>query len=380
MAKSLISVNNKVTNTPPYIRKRVLTGKPLHGVNLTHTGNIPDDPHKLGADLASHGVNWARLHHLEYLTDEQIARLPGIMDILYSYGIIFSVDGCSLIGEPTGYGIDGFKQALYNEDSIAMKMYANNLSRNHAIITHPATFMCCLVNEGAHMTTPEKAERFWIRWSQYFRNISPKLLLTDCPDGFTHGHDFWEVAKSLYDVVSVHYYNDDGAGNGKGNNIYDGWNWRIVFEYMEFVGKKLFLQEFGSYKSNPHQGSNHAFVLAECLRLGISPCWFCYSDGASQYVNPNPDNVFSIVSDELRMRLLTLGGMLTKYGTKGGEVNWGGLKMNADNTGWAWDTYYKYECDRALVDQNHAIVLGSSYEAVWHWNLNEPISFLLRTP
>jgi hypothetical protein len=365
------------------IRSAVLSGsRRLYGVNVTDGACAPSDPFTAATLLSSYGFNWVRLHHVDRGLKEgwfTVAQVLAFEDALYAKGIRCSVDGTSKLGEvysrplPDGSaisGLDAFKRDLYDANPVAEALYKENLDRITPILKHKATFMACLVNEGGHLTTPGNALTFWQKWSPEFRKINPDLLLSDTPDGCDQGQapDWGEPWRKLavnYDLILCHYYNSDGWANGQGNNIFDGWNWGHVTQY-DGLGKRILVQEFGSYKSNPYEGANIAFVLLECLRRGYGSCQFAFATNEAAYRGLSAD-VFTMTNDPLRLDLALLGAYLVKYGSLGGLASWGGDTGN-------WGGAYSYTCPDVVGTESYVLVKG------YLWQLDKRLRYNLVKP
>jgi hypothetical protein len=367
-----ITVNNRIT-AKGSIRGYILNGKKLYGVNVTDGACAPRDPSRAASLLASFGVNWVRLHHIDRGLREGWWSVGGIlnfMDALYANGIRVSVDGTSKLGEIYPSGQEGFKRDLYAGNRNAEKLYAENLDRIKPLLRHRACFMVCLVNEGAHMTSPSQARRFWQRWSPRFRSVNSDLLISDCPDAASEQGErfqqYRQLAKS-YDVVLCHYYNSDGSAQGHGNNIFDGWNWYSVLNFGKGLHKPVMIQEFGSYRSNEHQGSNLAFVHYESIRRNFSTCEFSFASNEDGWHGGGGDP-FTICNDPLRLHLLTMGAYLYKNARKPFDVHW-----SADTEG-KWGNEYHFQAN-GIAGNDQRLKVGSY---VWTWDKTRPSAWISR--
>jgi hypothetical protein len=369
------TVSNRIatTSSAATMRTAVLNGKILYGVNITDEGNAPIDPVFAATYLSYFGINWVRFHHIDVGLANgwwTIDRLLAFADALYAKGIRFSIDGASKLGELYPSGTDGFRRDLYDGVGAATTLYQANIARITPLLRHKGCFLACLVNEGAHLTTAAKALTFWNTWSPVFRAINPNLLLSDTPDGCDQGEapDWgapWRDLASHYDVILCHYYNSDGYATGTGNNIFDGWNFNHVTQY-DGVGKRVFIQEFGSYESNPYEGSNIAFVMMEARRRGYSTCQFSFASNLGGWAGSDNDP-FTIVGDPIRFKLLLFGGYLNKNVLAPYTVVWGG------DTG-QWSSSYSFTGSNAHANQDYCQV--GSY--VWTWDKNKPWIWLVK--
>lgn len=365
-------VSNRIT-AKGSIRNYILNGKKLYGVNLTDGACAPQNPAAAANLLAAYGINWVRLHHIDrglregWWSAQSIVRF---MDALYANGIRVSVDGASKIGEIYPSGQEGFKRDLYGGNRNAERLFAENFDRIRPILKHRACFMVCLVNEGAHMTSPSQARKFWQEWSPRFRSVNPDLLISDCPDAAAEQGDrfqqYRQLAKS-YDVVLCHYYNSDGSAQGHGSNIFDGWNWYSVLNFGKGLHKPVMIQEFGSYRSNEHQGSNIAFVHYESIRRNFSTCEFSFASNEEGWHGGGGDP-FTICNDPLRLHLLTMGAYLYKTAHKPFDVHW-----SADNEG-KWGNEYRFQA-KGISGNDQRLKVGAY---VWTWDKTRPSAWMKR--
>jgi hypothetical protein len=365
------------------IRSKLLAGKTLYGCNLTNEAPFYPDPAMVSALIAAYGFNWVRLHHIDYLIlngKYTVGQLVAFLDFLHARGIKVSLDGFSLMQEL--YTEGNFKVDLCNGGEAAEKLYYTYFRMMEPVLRHPSVFMVCLANETAALITPKVAEMFWDKWAPQFHAVNNELLLTDCPDGVAQNEliEFADLARRKYDLGGIHYYNSDGEGNGTGNNVFDGWNWLEVLAYAEMCGKPIMVQEFGSYRSNPNQGVNHAFVMAECVRNGFSSCQFAFAHGPGGFFDgDDPTNVYGLTADPLRRILALLGAHLYRYGAEGGDIEWGALRLNKAGDNWDWGYDYRWESGPVLVTQDYAEVYNGSKLIRWEWDKSKPERWLLRS-
>lgn len=368
------SVSNKIatTSSPQTMRKAVLNGKRLYGVNVTDGACAPKDPVAAAKLLSSYGVNWVRLHHIDRGLAEgwwRVDQILAFMDALFAAGIRVSVDGCSKIGETYPGGNDAFKGDLYKNVDAAVSLYKQNVERIKPILQHKACFMLCMVNEGAHMTTPDLAKAFWNRWSVVFRGINPDLLLTDLPDAPASDQYFWQYADVIkgFDVFAGHYYNSDGNADGQGNNIFDGWTWWRILSMADATRKPVFIEEFGSYQSNPFQGGNLAFVHFEAARRNFSTCEFSFASNEEGWAGGGGDR-FTICNDPLRRSLFLMGAYVYKNAKAPFVVSW-----PADTFG-NWGTNYSFQGGTVTASEQYC--RAGSY--IWTWDKARPWVWLVK--
>ncbi len=361
---------NKIspTTSAAYFRSSILNGtRRLHGASLTDGAVNPIDYVTAAIKFTEFGFNHARFHHTEW---QDVGRMEAFANELGNRGCRFSIGLADKLGEKYHGGIDGFKIDLYNQVPEAETLYLQNLERLTPLLRNRFCFLVVLCNEAAHLVTPALARRFWLKWSPIVRAINPNLLLSDCSDPQTDTPGFAEVAK-LYDVATYHYYNSDGNADGQGNNIYEGWNWRIANWYADICGKRMIINEFGSYASNPHQMSNIAFVMLQCLRYGWSCTHFSFASNEEGWMGKGGDK-FTIVNDPCRHSLAILGVYLLKYGKSGGKAFWGG-DVNQ------WSSVYQYAGGNAMGNESYAQVKVSDTKTlIWNFNRDEFWNWLVR--
>ena len=349
-------------------RAQVLAGKCLHGASLTDGALNPLDPVGAAACFASFGFNHARFHHGEF---QHVGQMVYFADQLLLKGVRFSVGLADKLGEKYVSGIEGFKRDLLDQVPEAEDLYVANIIRMGPLLRHKGCFMAVLSNEPFHLSTPEKSRRFWLKWSPVVRDMNPTLLLTDGGDPQVNIPEYGEVAK-LYDIAVFHLYGSDGNADGTSNLIYEGWHTRIANWYADICGKRMIVNEFGSYASNPHQMSNIAFVMLQCLRYGWSCTHFSFASNEEGWSGTGADK-FTITNDPCRHSLAILGAHLNKYGAKGGYCEWGGDTEQ-------WGTTYKYVCPNVWADENHVKVRVSSTKTlVWGLDKNQEWQWLNRT-
>ena len=368
------SIKISTYTSPATFRNQILAGKTLHGASLTDGALNPVDPVAAAMTFASFGFNHARFHHGEW---QDVGQMVYFADQLHLRGVRFSVGLADKLGEKYPSGIEGFKRDLLDQVPEAEDLYVSNIIRMGPLLRHKGCFMCCLSNETAHLKwdgryAPEKAQRFWDKWSPVVRDMNPNLLLTDCPDGTDQFDTFSLVARN-YDVCTLHFYNGDGNANGTADYIREGWNWKVVNSYHDWTGRKpLFINEFGSYDSNPNQGRNTTFVLLECLRRRYSATHFSFGSNEGCWSGEGGDK-FTICNSPIRRNLALLGAYLNKYGVKDGEAYWNGDRDQRDGK-------YRYVCPNVFADENHVkIRVSSTKTLVWGLDKNQSWQWLNRT-
>lgn len=365
------TVSNKipVTTSPATFRKQVLAGKRLIGVNVTDGGCAPSDPVAAAKLLASYGVNWVRLHHIDRGLVEgwwTVDQILAFMDAGVQNGIRFSVDGCSKLGEL--YSGD-FKKDLYEGVDAAKTLYLKNVDRITPILKHRGCWGLCLVNEPAnrlsHETGPELVKAFFQEMAPIFRAINPLLALTDASDAwaqFDHPSPYAEAA-SLYDWLSIHDYNggEDFGPSGKGSWVGEGWpTWKIrlfVGRTRELAGRfvPVMIQEFASYNVNRFYVANEIFIQTIAALEGWSTCQFAFATNQDCWDGKGQD-VYATVTDASRLKTLLYGAYLLKNQTGLALDHW-------DGTLGKWGPNIKVSGSRVSMDQNNARV--NSYV----WNL-----------
>lgn len=317
--------------TAKSLRASILRGtRRMYGSSVTHGGCAPYDPDMAAAQFVRFGQNHARLHHLEAVKDKDLPRVLAFMDALYKRGARCSVSITSLVAKEQARYAGDFYADLYSGNESAEKVYAANLERVRPLLIHPGCFMASLCNEPTSRISPDMAQTFWQKWSPTIRKINPDIILTDGgdPDAWYHGQaytsrtaDFAQVAQN-YDVGTAHMYGDDPAASGKGSWVEQPDYWRRILEFRAASGRPLFVNELGSYATNPNQGSNLAFAMLEAMRLGASVTHYNWCDRAEH--DDKGNNAYAVLRDPKRLILMLLGAYLCKYGEKDALAVWQG--------------------------------------------------------
>jgi hypothetical protein len=368
------TVSNKIalTSTTKTLVNAILNGKTLSGVNVTDGACAPQNPVAAASLISSYGVNWVRLHHIDRGLAEGWWTVPQILafeDALYDKGIRVSVDGMSKLGEL--YSGD-LKKDLYDQNPNAEALYRQNLERIKPILQHKATFMVDMVNEGYHVTTALKALAFFLKWEPYFKGVNPDLLLTDCADA-DGGNT--ETAKH-YGVVIIDFYGgfeDFTNLDVKPNWIFEGWNFRGIRDYVKATGKQVMIQEYGSYKVNPHQGANEAFLLTMAAKENWSVNMFAFATNEEGWTGASTDR-YAATNDPLQLYILLLQSYLLK--NKQGTVvdYWGGDTWDSVANNWRWDNRYAVHGTNFVGTENYIKI--NNY--LWTWNQGAPWVWLVK--
>lgn len=355
------------STTKTSLRNRLNAGTiQLSGVSTCFNASAPDDPVAAAAELASYGLDHIRIHHSEQC---DLKKMLAFLDEIKAWGMFASICLADSLHEQF-HTPNVFKNVLYQKDPKAEALFMSNLMRLSEVLDHPALFLAVLVNEGGWHTTPELADAFWKKWAKIIKCAHKNLLLSDCPLPIMHPFDqdrfdkFGMVA-GQYDLTTGHYYVSDEKANGTKDNLLD-WQWPKFVEYAKKTGRPFILNEFGSYKSNPHQGSNIMFVLAECKRHGFSATHFDYSDQPN-YSWLSWGSAYSITKDEFRKALTHMGVNLFKYGGRSLNSSWKGSE-------------YTHEFENAYADRNHVwIRVSKTKELVYTLDKEKPRLWKLRS-
>lgn len=349
------------------VANRLLSGQlVLHGVSVTHGGCAPADPVFAAEQIASFGINHVRLHHVLGI---DVMAMRRFADELHARGIRFSLSLASQVdqwGKP-----DDFFPALYScKDPASTKVWRDEVCRLAPLLNHPACMFAVLTNEPCNRIQPADADRFWNFHIAELRASFPGVLFTDCsnPDAWFHEEKytsrtvgFGQVARQ-YDLAGAHMYGDDPRATGTGSYIEQPDYWKRILEFGQTAGRPMIINEFGSYASNPHQGSNTAFVMLEARSRGWSVTHYNWCDRPDH--DAGGGNAFAILRDPFRQYLTVLGAHLCKYGSPA-ESEWAGKKYAA-----AWSKGYG---DRTRVEiqtsPTKRLVFGLEKTQRWQWLL-----------
>lgn len=358
------------------VKSQVLSGKlRLYGASVTHGGCAPNDPVAAARQFVSFGMNHARFHHTEVA---DVKGMVAFADALLARGARFSLSLASMLDEQNKNPASFFRDLYAVKGSRADQIYLENLQRLHPLLSHPGCFLAVLTNEPCWAIHPEDAERFWLHWSKLLKSKYPNLLFSDCsnPDapygggnGRMRPQEFAKVAR-LYDVGTFHIYVSDAAADGKADNVVEEQHWRRVVEYARAIGKPLIINEFGSYPSNPHQGSNTAFILLECLRRKFSATHYNWCDRPQH--DAGGGNPYAILRDPFRQDLTLLGAHLFKYGGATIEAQWGGDK--GQRTAAYSQKFTSGYGDRTKVEVN----ISKTKKITWGLDKTKPSQWLVQ--
>jgi hypothetical protein len=362
------TISNKipVTTSAATFRKQVLAGKRLIGVGITDGALSPQDPDAAAKLVLSHGASIFDMQHLEVGLDDGWLTVEGILaflDRIFANGGRASMRLFSKLGELSPRGMGGFKSALMDQAEDAESLLEAHIVKIRRILEHPALFLVCLSNECAHLTTPDKAKRFWEKWAPKIRALNPNLLLTDMPDAWDQAEhpSPWADVAALYDVISAHFYGggEDFGPNGKGTWIGEGWKtWKLrlfVTRARELAGvkKPVVIQEFASYNVNPNYVANEIYLQTLAALEGWSTFQFAFATNQDCWDGKGKD-VYATVTDPARLKTLLYGAYLLKNQT--------GLTLDHwDGTLGKWGPNINVSGSRVSMDQNNARV--NSY--VW---------------
>ena len=358
------------------VKARILSGKlKLYGASVTHGGCSPNDPDAAAKQFASFGMNHARFHHTEVA---DVRGMVAFADSLLSRGVRFSLSLASLLNQEYKDPRSFYPDLYAVKGNAADQLYLENLQRLHPLLSHRGCFLAVLTNEPCWAIQPNDARRFWLHWSKLLKGKYPNVLLSDCsnPDapyggvgGKMRPELFAQVAK-LYDIATFHIYVSDAAADGKADNVVEEQHWRRVVDYHRVVGKQLIINEFGSYASNPHQGSNTAFVLMECLRRKYSATHYNWCDRPQH--DDGGGNPYAILRDRFRQDLTLLGAHLFKYGGSTIEAKWGGDRKQRTS-------HYSQRFTNGFGDKSKVEVnISKTKRIIWGLDKTKPSQWLVQ--
>lgn len=376
MTAPVFSISNKISpsTSPASFRRSVLAGKRLIGVNVTDGACAPDDPVAAAKLLASYGINWVRLHHVDFGILAgwwTVEKVVAFQDALYAVGIRTSLDGFSKLGEKYPGGNDQFKRDLMTDMYTARRLYEQNLERITPLLQHKGCFMFCLANECAWACeTADIAKEFWEWASPKARAINPLLIVTDLPDAYVHGPKFVPVV-ALHDLGCLHTYlgTEDFASAAKPNWTSEFWNWNAVRWFRDMVrdlrpDMKFLIQEFGSWSVNPHYAQNLVFLQTMAAVEGMSTCFYCFASNSYE----KTEDKYAAVRDPMLLNMILFGAYLSKNMTGLRIPYWAGYQNKGES---------RFEAlgEKAAIHQDRAVI--NSY--IWTWRADAPWVWLVKS-